>query len=283
MKQEEKDKKINDGWNKLYQRLEQEGLLPDEQTGSKQKTIPFRYSKWAIAMVVLLLTGISIYQWQHGQPSEPTDKQVLQNDIGVPTLVASFEDGSTIYLAEQTSIEYPSSFNKYKREVSLSGDAFFEITGNPQHPFIIHTPSATIEVLGTSFNVKSDESSFSLWVKTGKVKVTSRLNGETVYVNAGETALLTDNKLSSMPTVDDSQFTGYLQHIHFKDQPLSNIIRILNERSHPQTLKLDPKLANRLLTVTFFNESPESIALLICKALNLRYLQQPEAIYITSN
>lgn len=279
----EQNNKVNESWNQLYLRLEQDGLLPDENIGNKPTIGLIPLLKWTAAVAVLLISGLTFYFWpQQNQISIGQEKRVLQNEIGHPTLVSTLQDGSTVYLSEQTSIEYPVSFAENKREVSLLGNAFFEIDADPARPFIIHTTSAIIEVLGTSFTVESRESSFSLSVKTGKVKVTSRENGKSLLVNFGETALLQAGELQRQPIADLSQFTNYLQHIHFKDQTLSNIIRIMNERTGENRLQLSPELESRLLTVTLSSESPEEIARLICRALNLNYVRQQNTLCITS-
>lgn len=279
----EQENKVNESWTKLYRRLEQDGLLPDTNGEDNHSTNSFHAWKWAAAIAVLLISGLTFYFWQHRIDNTllNNEKLVLQNTIGNPTLVSSLEDGSTVYLSEQASIEYPVAFAENKREVSLQGNAFFEIDTDPGRPFIIHTTPAIVEVLGTSFAVQSSENSFSLSVKTGKVKVTSRQKGESILAIAGETVLLQASNLLCQPTTDLSQFVTYLQHIHFKDQPLSTIIRIMNERIGEDCLQLSPELENRLLTVTFSDESSEDIARLICLALNLNYVQQQNTFSIT--
>ncbi len=62
-------------------------------------------------------------------------------------------DGSIVHLNAGSTIRYPASFDR-KREVYLSGEAFFEVVKNPSRPFLIHLDNGTVKVLGTSFNVK---------------------------------------------------------------------------------------------------------------------------------
>jgi transmembrane sensor len=79
-------------------------------------------------------------------------------DISAPngsTTRVSLPDGSTVWLNAGSSLSYDKTFNNGKREVSLSGEAFFDVTRDPAQPFIIHTAQVDIRVLGTSFNVRS--------------------------------------------------------------------------------------------------------------------------------
>lgn len=279
---EEKERVTSRAWDSLYKRLEEDGLLEQSHNTTRQRTtFTPGVLKWAASVAVLLICVVSVYVMRNTN-SLKADTLVLNNEKGKPTLVTTFEDGSTVYLSEQTSLEYPNHFAKDKREVFLKGDAFFEVSGNPKRPFIIETKTAIIKVIGTRFNVKSkDEASFSLSVRSGVVEVTSKKNGESTHVRAGETVMLQSDKLQTMQTRDFDQFNRYLKYIHFKDQTLSNVIRIINETTDSVQLKVAPELGDRLLTVTFSNDSPYTMAELICMALNLQLSQQQNIIYIT--
>ncbi len=239
--------------------------------------------KWtaAIAAMVVGIVALAVF-YTTGRQLATDSMLVLHNAKGDPTLVTSFEDGSIVYLAEQGSVEYPMHFADDKREVSLNGNAFFEVSKNRQRPFIIQTQSATVEVLGTSFRVKSaDNEHFSLSVRTGLVKVTSKTDHSTVLVKAGETVWFEEGALQTAPTASMDAFDNYLRHIHFKDQHLSDVARIINENTDSVQLKIDPSLGERQITITFQNDSPETMARIICTVMNLQFNRQQNIINIT--
>jgi ferric-dicitrate binding protein FerR (iron transport regulator) len=62
-------------------------------------------------------------------------------------------DSTLVWLAPCSELKYPEQFEGDQRIVQLSGEAFFEVTSDAQHPFIIHTQSLTTKVLGTAFNI----------------------------------------------------------------------------------------------------------------------------------
>ena len=64
-------------------------------------------------------------------------------------------DGSTVWLNAGSRLTYDSLYGTTLREVTLSGEAYFDVVKNPKKPFIIHTGKINIRVLGTVFNVKS--------------------------------------------------------------------------------------------------------------------------------
>ncbi|WP_448104339.1 FecR family protein [Pedobacter panaciterrae] len=96
-------------------------------------------------------------------------------------------DGTRVWLNAATSLKYPSSFSGTKeRRVELSGEAYFEVTKDKAHPFIVVTKQQSVEVLGTHFNVNSyaDEEITKTTLLEGAVKI----NGS-VLLSPGEEAL----------------------------------------------------------------------------------------------
>lgn len=267
-------------WQRLYGRLENDGLLDgeDEKRPRLSGKILMR-GVAAVALVAVCATA-AYYFLADGRPA--ADRVVLNNKAGAPTLVTTLEDGTIIYLKDQASLEYPKSFGTNRREVALRGDAFFEVSRQAERPFIIDTQEATVEVLGTAFNIKEgDGKEFSLSVRQGEVRVTSKRSKESVHVGAGQTALLRPGRLAVVPTDDYRQFRAYMDHIHFKDQRLGDVVRFLNDNSPAVRFSIEPQLAGRHFTVTFYHNTPETMAMLICKALNLDYMQAGDTIYIT--
>lgn len=274
MNQIEKNKlKTDQAWEQLYTRLEQDGLLDKPISGTQ---IPYRIGlmKWAAAIVILCVSvATAIFLGRERTPE--TTLLTLHNNEASTTLVTTLEDGSIVYLADNSQLSYPEHFQREKREVSLLGNALFDVSGNKERPFLIETEQARIEVLGTSFNIKSsDKSAFELAVRRGLVKVTLKKNGEQTLVKAGQTVSLFSNRLQVAPTQDNEQFSDYTRRIQFKDERLGDILHIINLEYPKMPLKTTTDLENRRLTVSFYNNSPATMAELICAALKLKCTQQ---------
>ncbi|GAB3917151.1 FecR family protein [Mucilaginibacter boryungensis] len=89
-------------------------------------------------------------------------------------------DGTTIWLAPGSTLNYASKFIGKNREVTLRGEAFFNVTHDKQHPFIIHTGRLNTIVYGTTFNIQA-------YPKRGSVEV-SLLNGKVSVTELGQHA-----------------------------------------------------------------------------------------------
>jgi transmembrane sensor len=90
----------------------------------------------------------------------------------------SLPDGTIVWLNAQSSVKFPSAFTTAKREVVITGEAYFEVAKDAIHPFVIHVNEAAIEVLGTHFNVMaySNESALETTLLEGSVKFTTGKN-----------------------------------------------------------------------------------------------------------
>ena len=84
-------------------------------------------------------------------------------------------DGSKVWLNSASSLHYPTAFNQPTREVTLTGEAYFEIAENKAKPFIVKTRSEQVLVLGTGFNIMAygDEDAVHTTLVQGSVKLVS--------------------------------------------------------------------------------------------------------------
>jgi ferric-dicitrate binding protein FerR (iron transport regulator) len=281
MIQKENNKVNTDqAWRQLYGRLEQDGLLPQETTGKTVKQFASPAMRWAAAVSIFCISIVTaIFLWDK-YLDNPAGLLTLHNEEGAVTLVKTLEDGSIVYLADNTRLQYPKHFAREKREVFLNGNALFDVTGNQKRPFMIETESIRIEVIGTAFNIQStDQLPFELTVERGEVKVTYKKNGESLHVKEGETVTLSNNRLWVEQTGKNKRITG-IERIRFKDEALGNILRVINKNGSGVLLQTTSSLENRLLTATFDNEAPETIAGLICAAFNLQWKKENNVLLI---
>lgn len=148
---------------------------------------------------------------------------------------------------------------------------------------MIDTKQVKIEVLGTSFSVRSLENSpFRLSVHRGIVRVTLKQGNQVCEVRAGETVELNQQKIRFTTQKTTESLNRYLSHVCFKDEALSDVVRVMNMSSDSLKLGIaSPALANRKLTVEFSDEPMQSVATLIAYALNLKSIRQGNLLLLT--
>nr|WP_246485157.1 FecR family protein [Chitinophaga qingshengii] len=88
-------------------------------------------------------------------------------------LKVTLADGSEVWLNAGSTLRYPAGFKGRYRDVYLQGEAFFNVTTQPERPFVVHTDTIRTVVLGTSFNIRAypELGNIRINVATGKVGV----------------------------------------------------------------------------------------------------------------
>jgi ferric-dicitrate binding protein FerR (iron transport regulator) len=106
--------------------------------------------KYAATVLVLIGGSWSFFTYIHNA------EDALMNTLYVPAgqrACLSLNDGTKVWLNARSTLTYPSRFEKTKRHVSLTGEAFFEVVKSESRPFIVSTGHLQMQVLGTQFNV----------------------------------------------------------------------------------------------------------------------------------
>lgn len=136
----------------------------------------------AAAAVLLVVSFWGFFGDRRGKQGVVQEKMFVQapdgrliteeNTTNVPKRL-TLSDRSTVTLEPGAKIVFPASFARDKRTVQLTGNAFFEITRNPDQPFLVYSGKIITRVLGTSFRIKSNAKDKALEVEvvTGKVSV----------------------------------------------------------------------------------------------------------------
>jgi ferric-dicitrate binding protein FerR (iron transport regulator) len=131
----------------------------DSRPQRKQVTnFLLQFSKVAAVLAIAL---VCIYFLNRKTPATQVAKlaakdtlQTLQTPKGKRTAI-TLSDGTKVIMNADSRLTFPKNFSGNTREVSLAGEAFFDVTHKAKIPFIIHTDKISIKVLGTEFNVKS--------------------------------------------------------------------------------------------------------------------------------
>lgn len=186
----------------------------------KKKTIK-PYIKYMAAASILFLVGLGFLL----KPQIAAEKQLSFKTSSIPKSI-KLSDGSKIYLAANSSFQYPEKFIGDERHVTLlKGNAFFEIAKDKKHPFIITSGDVKTKVVGTSFHIQMSKSKCEVIVVTGKVNVTSK--GQSVDLIPNEEALFESNKLTKLMANKSFLVNWYTTDITLNETTLKQVITIL--------------------------------------------------------
>jgi ferric-dicitrate binding protein FerR (iron transport regulator) len=100
-----------------------------------------------VAAAILVFVGLLILL--------PNKREKIAQAENRKRIQVILSDGSVIDLNRNSTLKYDAKFSGNTREVTLKGEAYFNITKNPKKPFIIHAGSSEVKVLGTSFNINN--------------------------------------------------------------------------------------------------------------------------------
>lgn len=127
----------------------------------------------AVAASVTILFGISNYiSFHEGYKKQNSQMVEMVNPKGMRSSVI-LPDGTKVILNAGTTLSYPTAFVSKQREVKVDGEAFFEVSHDKDHPFIVNAENVKVKVLGTKFNVKAygDDDNIEVTLAEGKVGV----------------------------------------------------------------------------------------------------------------
>jgi ferric-dicitrate binding protein FerR (iron transport regulator) len=142
----------------------------------------------------------------------------MQNNLWVPageTYKIVLSDGTEVWLNAATRLRFPFRFFGKQREVYVEGEAYFKVTKDAAHPFIVHTPLTQVEVLGTSFNINTYEAGN---VKTALVegKVATKSNdGKSVELRPGYAANYEVTKGFVSGLFDEDEVLSWINGVYY--------------------------------------------------------------------
>ncbi|PVH25942.1 hypothetical protein DC487_08435 [Sphingobacterium corticibacter] len=263
--------------------------LATVEANMKKSVSPYRASKnrMRFAAAATLLFGLLFlgYYLQTNYFKRTEELQLAGGEMREIIL----EDGSKITLNGSSKLIYPKSFeNSSTREVTLIGEAYFDVARNEQKPFLIHTPRMEIRVLGTAFNVRDYQEDqqaetalirgqVEVW-KTGQEKEKHLLKPKEKFVLENTPveemkSIREKDKPHTLPNVatnirpiaiseKDGQATEtewMVKRVTIMDESLAQIARRLERIYGVKITIKNQAVANQVYSATFDNEPVDDI------------------------
>jgi ferric-dicitrate binding protein FerR (iron transport regulator) len=278
-----------DAWQNVKAKITQPEMKVIQHKKFRKEVITRFYKYAAIIVFAILLGSAGFYIGFKNKITE-----VYSEIISTPNQVINeyiLPDGSVVALNSNSKLVFPKHFKGNTREVTIEGEAFFDVTPNPEKPFIINAGNAQVKVVGTSFNVSAypETEAVEVVVKTGKVQVISRnqeniSNLSAVLLIPGEKG--TFDKRSSIVEKSENTNPNYLSwkthDFIFEDVPLSEVFECLEKTYHVNIQVNNPELNDLKLNAQFNKKSIDFILNVVELTFNLELSVDNEQ-YIFSN
>jgi ferric-dicitrate binding protein FerR (iron transport regulator) len=198
--------------------------------------------------------------------------ELVYNTLSVPNgrrfdIVLS--DNSHVYLNAGSSLRYPVNFIPgKKRQVFLEGEAFFEVSEDKEHPFVVTSGNMDVQVLGTKFNVNAypEETNINTVLVEGSVQLNvtedeKNANSSSVLLEPGHIAHWDkDSKSAKMEEVDTELYTSWMQgKLVLRGMRFKDIMKKLERHYGVSIQNKNKELENRVFTATFDVETIEEV------------------------
>lgn len=251
---------IDEAWLKLRNRIEQ------SETSDRAKRVSMSVGKIyflrVAAAFLLTLCASWVYRtWQQTAIVVAESGEVVRKE--------KLPDGSIATLNKSATISYPQRFGNNTRNVTIIGEAFFEVVPNAEKPFIIDANGTIIKVVGTSFNVKTSQQNTEVIVETGIVEVSKKSN--TVTLHPKEKCMVSVNSPNPIKDSLTDMLYNYYRSQRFEclNISLKRVVAVLNEAYNANIVIANPDIENLKFNTNLINQKLEDNLDIIAETLEV--------------
>ncbi|MFO7371127.1 MAG: FecR domain-containing protein [Bacteroidales bacterium] len=273
---------VDNAWNKLQNRIldTKEIVLPDEIQKSQKPVYRFPALLRIAASLLLLAMVGAVLVYITGQ-TRTVSMVTSYNEKGKEV---SLPDGSVIFLNAASSVSYSKQFGKKHREITLKGEAYFEVTPDKSKPFVIYANNAQIKVLGTSFNVDANDAKdkVEVYVTSGVVELSEMTNmNNKVLLHPGNAGMINNRNVSMTSNGDVNCLAWKTGDLTFKGTRLNDVAAVLNEIYNVRIVIREPGIDTTRIEGSYQNDPLDHILRVICTQNHLNIAKSDDTIYLS--
>src|SRR5680860_402618 len=193
--------------------------------------------------------------------------ELVYNELEIPygkIFDVQLSYGTLVHLNSGTKMRYPVKFLKgQKREVFIDGEAYFKVTKDKAHPFIVHADAVAVEVLGTEFNISSykEDQEIKTVLVEGSVNLSNSVDPKgNVMLKPGQRAAWSKTvHNTAIEEVDVDMYTGWIKgELVFRNIAFKDMAKKLERRYNVRIQNSNPFLKDKKLNARF-NVDVESL------------------------
>ena len=220
-----------------------------------------------------------------GEGTVENGNAVLVNTLAVPRggqYKLILADGTKVWLDAASSITYPTAFVGKTRQVSVTGQVYFEVTHKPDMPFEIKAQGQTIRDVGTAFNIYaySDEPAMKVTLASGAVAV-SGPGGTTIGISqAGQQAEYRDGQLQPVHEADLTSVLAWKNGLF--DFTSANIVTVMRQvgRWYDVDIQFDKGIPDGHITGEIPRNTMLSTALQVLRTSGVHFIAEGKTIHV---
>lgn len=171
------------------------------------KTIVWRdIMRYAAAVLITFAVSAFSAYYYYSYTNNDEKNFVVYADKGQRSNLI-LPDGTKVWLNSGSRLEYNNKYGKEERKVKLTGEAYFEVSKDKEHRFLVNTGIMDIEALGTAFNVQAypDENRITTTLVEGKVRVNT----------PGKEAILSPNQQASYSKANGMMTVNNIRNVEY--------------------------------------------------------------------
>ena len=265
-------KSKEDVWSKMEVKLNNTTEVESKQLRKQTKVISVNWKRYSIAASIAILFGLVGFMKFY---------TVEFNSVNGDTVSLILPDNSKVLLNGESSIQYNPYWWSFNRQLSFEGEAFFEVEKGSE--FTVFSKNGTTQVLGTSFNILSEDGIYEVFCKTGKVKVSGGVDFKVIF--PGTLAVLSSTgKIEISEDVKAEEILAWrTNEFIFNTTPLTKVIRELERHYNVEIVASNLNLKEILFSGSLSREASLTEVLeSVCFSFNLHAEKSGDNIYTVS-
>lgn len=193
-------------------------------------------------------------------------------------------DGTQVWLNSGTTLEFPSSFTKNKREVYLTGEMYIEVAPDKNRSFYVHTSDFNVRVYGTKFNASSYAGSpASVVLVEGSIGLQSDDGKQELRLSPDEQAVYSDNGTFQTKRVNVQPFISWKDgYLTFEDTPVTEALKQI-ERYYNLSFNYGDEVSFQGITCTgkiILSDNLDNVMTALTLISAMKYKKKDKLIYI---
>ncbi|MBU0764528.1 MAG: FecR domain-containing protein [Bacteroidetes bacterium] len=260
---------------KALARIKSGQIIYGKKSGADHKPGSLRYAYSGIILRIAaglaILTCLGTLGW-YALFKETTGNLITIATSEMEERHVILPDGTGVWLNSGSTIEYPGQFSVNKREVSVAGEAFFDVARNEDIPFVVQSLKATVTVLGTSFNINTAGGNVDVVVESGKVVLEDPAGEKKkILLEKGDRGYINrqSGQLIKKKNRDPNYSAWKTDRIIFENATMSEVFKTLEKVYHVSFTIEDRDAPSCRLTASFNNQPVTAVLEIIKQTLDL--------------